>query len=231
MWVRRDPAQPVRGAVLDSARRPMTSEGSPVALRNPLGKIKDTAFSTLKYPLGAAGKAVGTVSDLVGARRLPPTEPAPAPPPQDPLPPRSTGPVTAAKPAVQPQPADGEPAVDVTPADVAAVVEKKAPARKPATRKAPAAKKTAKKAPATKSSATKSAAGKSPARKSAANRTGPEAGAGTAPRGPGDKLPFPPREPEADAPTDSEPLLDPGVAKSVASEAEVAQRGAEVTKD
>lgn len=145
-----------------------------MAIKNPIGKIKDAAFSTLKHPLGLAGKAAGTVGRLTAPRRLPPTRPAPRPVAET-LPPEvDTSRPAAAKGKPAPKAA---PEVEATPADVAAVVEKKAPARKAPNRK-PAARKSAPKAsPAT------------PGAKPATKRPT---------TGPGAKLPFPPREPEGD---------------------------------
>lgn len=145
-----------------------------MARKSPLDKLKDAAVGTVKDPLGVAGKALGhargtvavgrtlaahTVSAVIA--RMPghgSTAPAPPVPPA----PARTPAQTPAQPAAAPSPSVPEPEavvteidraaehveVDATPADLAKLVAKKAPAaRKPAKTAASAKKAAARPAP------------------------------------------------------------------------------------
>lgn len=141
-----------------------------MATKNPLGKIKDLTKGAASVGLRVAGQATkqatsltaGAVSKLVQGKRLPV---APAPEPQAPeaqapakKAPSEKAPAPARKPAQKATPPKAAPApaaepitsidaaadvehVDVTPADVAKKMARKAPAH-PAGKKAPAKKTT-----------------------------------------------------------------------------------------
>lgn len=161
-----------------------------------------------------------------------------------------------AEPARTPAPGQPEKPVEVTPADIARVVEKKSPAEKsaatkPAAKKASAKKAPAKKAtpsaklPAKKAPAKKAPAKKAPAKKTAAKKTAPRKAATTAaelledaatevttPVGTtGADVARNPDTTETDLQQPgTEPLMDPSLTKAVSSEAETGARAADTDK-
>ncbi len=88
-------------------------------------------------------------------------------------------------------------------------------------KKAPAQQAPVKKAPAQQAPVKKAPAGTAPANKAPTKKTAPRRT--TSAGGPGDRLPV--RKPT------EKPLVDPGTAKTVASEAETLQKAADVDKD
>jgi hypothetical protein len=160
-----------------------------------LGKIKDVAVGTVrgavKDPGGTAGRALDQAKGTLAfgksmAEQFVKTAAGKATGRSEPGPAASLKTEAAPKPATPTTPAGPEP--EVTPSDVARVVEKKSPAEKAAARtsaakKAPA--KTAASTPGAKLPAKKTAAKKTAAKKTAAKRTAPEKTATEQPPAPG----------------------------------------------
>jgi hypothetical protein len=224
-----------------------------VATRSPLQKIQDVVVGTVRsavtHPVDTAGKAVhqvrGTFAlgrSVAGAATKSATHRAAS----------AAGSVATrvpgvGSPTVQPSapvPGPDQP-VEASPADVARIVEKKAPAAK----KAPARKAPAGKAPATKAAsspgaklpAKKAPAKKAPAKKTPAKKTAPLSAAEvledaatevTTPVGTtGADVATNPSTTDTDLQQPgTEPLLDPSLTKAVASEADTLSRAADPDK-
>jgi hypothetical protein len=186
---------------------------------NPIGSIKNAALGTLKHPLGTTqkvvGQAVGVARDTAGtvAHRVTGLVPGRKS--------RPAGPTTTSEPVPAPETrkVHGDP------------MAPKAPARKKPAAKKPA--KAAAKKP-TKKTAAPSAASAPPkkAPPSAAEVAAGEDSEVTTPVGTtGADVATNPDTTESDLQQPgTEPLMDPGTVKAVASEAETLQKGADTDK-
>jgi ParB-like chromosome segregation protein Spo0J len=199
-------------------------KGRIVARMNPIGSIKNAALGTLRHPLGATqkvvGQAVGVARDTAGtvAHRVTGLVPGRKS--------RPTTPTTTSRPVPAPETrkVHGDP------------MAPKAPARKKTAAKKPAAKKPAKAAAKkpTKKTAAPSAPSAPPkkAPPSAAEVAAGEDSEVTTPVGTtGADVATNPDTTETDLQEPgTEPLMDPGTVKAVASEAETLQKGADTDK-
>ena len=126
------------------------------AKQTPTPKAPSTETPPAKKPAATKAPAKKPAATKAPAKKAP-AKKTPAPQAEAP----------AAEPIIEPGKEDREAAKEASPADVAKVAAKKAPAKKSAAKKAPAKKSAAKKAP-----AKKSAAKKAPAKKSATGGAG-----------------------------------------------------------